>query len=83
MTEFDKALHDPSTVYAYPKEVLSDASMTDEQKLQILQRWRYDAYELLVADEENMAGESPTMFSRVNRAIAILKGELDPDTSSE
>jgi len=75
MTDIDKALRDPSSVYHFPREVLEDGSLDDSQKLAILQRWEMDARELLIAEEENMGGDGPSMLSRVHRALAILKGE--------
>ena len=83
MTDYQKALTDPTSVYQYPKDLLVDDSLTQQQKLVILERWKQDAIELMVADEENMAGDSPTMLSRVNRAIGIVKGELDMDAPYE
>ena len=83
MTDYKKALNDPSSVYQYPKDLLVDDSLTTDQKLEILARWKFDAIELLVAEEENMAGDGPSMLSRVNRAIGILKGELDMDAPYE
>jgi len=79
MTDFDKVLRDPSSVYRYPKDLLADETLSVEQKLRALEQWKVDALELLIAEEENMAGDGPSMFSRVNRAIGILKGELDSD----
>jgi len=83
MTDFDQALSNPSSAYRYPKDLLVDDALTDEQKMQVLERWKFDAHELLVAEEENMAGDGPSMLSRVNRAIGILKGELDMDAPYE
>ena len=83
MPNFNEALRNPSSVYRYPKDVLEDEVLADEEKMQILQRWKLDAHELLVAEEENMAGDGPSMLSRVNRAIAIIEGEHDKSASCE
>ena len=83
MSDLEKALRDPAAVYHYPKDVLVDESLTKEQKLQILEQWKIDAIELMVAEEENMAGDGPSMLSRVNRAIGIVNGELDMDAPYE
>jgi hypothetical protein len=54
MSKLQQALLDPTSVYQLPMEVVNDATLTREQKIQILQRWEYDSRELQVADEENM-----------------------------
>ncbi len=73
MDTFDRALSDPQSVYTYPKNVVNDSSLTKEQKLQILKQWEHDARLMEIADEENMGGgDSPSMLSRVSRAIQEL-----------
>lgn len=72
MADFAHAMQDPAGTFAEPSDVLSDASLTDEQKLKILEQWKNDAINLQVAEEENMGGQTPTMLSRVNNAISIL-----------
>ena len=49
-----KAMHDPSSVYDSPMDILEDNELTREQKIKILRQWEYDAKELEVADQENM-----------------------------
>lgn len=71
----DKALRNPAEVYNVPDQVLQDGTLTREQKLKILKIWEYDARELEVAEEENMAGGSPSILRDVRRARMALKGE--------
>lgn len=47
-------MHDPSSVYDSPMDILEDNELTREQKIKILRQWEYDAKELEVADQENM-----------------------------
>ena len=75
MTDIEKALHDPGAVYQYPRHVLEDASLNNEQKKQILEQWLVDAKNLAVAEEENMAGDGPSMLSRVHRCLGLLEDE--------
>jgi len=70
----DKALSNPAEVYTGPDQVLLDGSLTREQKLKILKIWEYDARELEVAEEENMAGGAPSILRDVRRAQMELKG---------
>lgn len=68
----DKSLINPADVYRAPNEVLQDASLTQEQKMEILKQWEYDARELEVAEEENMAGDAPSMLREILMAIVKL-----------
>ncbi len=54
MVDIELAKVNPAGVYKRPKDVLNDASLTREQKIDILRRWAYDERELAVAEEENM-----------------------------
>lgn len=56
MIDVEKAKLDPTSVFAHPRDVLADKSLTREQKIDILRRWAYDAREIEIADEENMGG---------------------------
>ncbi len=75
----DKSLINPADVYSEPNEVLLDASLTQEQKREILKQWEYDARELEVAEEENMEGNAPSMLREI--LMAIVK--LDAGSASE
>ena len=69
----DQALSNPADVYSEPNQVLQDASLTREQKMGILKQWEYDARELEVAEEENMAGRTPSILGEVLNAILKLE----------
>ena len=72
MTDLPKILQDPGSYYDQPHDVLDDEAFNDEQKHEILKQWEYDAKELLVADEENMAGESASYLHRIREALHEL-----------
>lgn len=82
MTDYVKALNDPSSVYRFPREVLSDASLSKEQKQKVLHQWEYDARELLVADEENMGGDSGNMLQRILEALHQIDPKYDSTHSA-
>jgi hypothetical protein len=73
MSYIDKALADPSSVYKKPVDILADEDLTDEQKLGVLRQWECDARQILMADEENMVGDSPSMLHRVLECIEKLR----------
>jgi hypothetical protein len=71
---YEKALLDPSAVYTAPREVLEDATLSDEQRLEILKRWELDAREKQVAEEEGMGGGERSELIDVEEAIKTLEG---------
>jgi hypothetical protein len=69
----EKSLVNPADVYSEPNQVLQDSSLSQEQKMEILKQWEYDAREMEVAEEENMAGNAPSMLREVLKAIVKLE----------
>ncbi|MDX1486927.1 MAG: hypothetical protein R3268_01905 [Acidiferrobacterales bacterium] len=75
-----KALLDPTAVYANPIEVVTDASLTREQKIEILRSWEYDARALEVAEEEGgMPVSRPEMFDLVINALRRIGAKRDTE----
>ena len=56
MTDYELAQLDPTRVFQQPEDVLTRSDFTTAQKIEILNRWKYDAIELEIAEEENMGG---------------------------
>jgi len=80
MIDIKKAMLDPTQVFADPSEVVADAELTRDQKIEILRRWEYDAHELEVAEEEaGMTVLQPDMFDRVLQALHTLGAERDTE----
>lgn len=50
---------DPSSVFKSPRDILTEPSLTQAEKIDILERWAYDEREIEVAEEENMAPQAP------------------------
>jgi len=75
MTNFTDAVHDPEGSFKSPQEVVLDSSLTREQKIKILEQWEWDARELQVAEEENMAHHlgKPTQLSRIHDALRQVR----------
>ena len=55
---FTEALVKVDQCFDSPAEILSSTKFSDEQKLELLEQWKSDIKELLVADDENMLSES-------------------------
>jgi hypothetical protein len=79
MTDFDKALLDPTSEFRTPEDVLKAHDLTREQKIEVLRRWEYDARELEVASDENMIGNNSDLLDRVLKSLSKLGYEPDPD----
>ncbi|NKB58701.1 MAG: hypothetical protein GKS00_20420 [Alphaproteobacteria bacterium] len=79
--DFEAAKLDPSAVFSIPEAVLTHPSLSDEQKIELLRRWEYDASELAVAEEEGMTGGESSMLGRVLRALESLTGGFDTEHS--
>lgn len=80
--DIEKAMFDPAGVFTCPDDVFGEPSLTREQKVKILRRWEYDARELAVAEEENMAGGPPNLLSDILQVLHRLNAETDPGKSA-
>lgn len=82
MTDIEKALLNPSSVFSTPEEVLEAKDLSRDQKIEILRSWEYDARQLQVAEEENMVGPRINMLDRILNALRRLDAERDLDKSA-
>jgi hypothetical protein len=57
--EKQAALRDPASVFSEPQDVLDRAGLSDEERIEILRRWEYDAREMQVMEEESLPGREP------------------------
>lgn len=85
--DIDQAMLDPMSVFATPEAVVDHPALTRSEKVEILQRWEYDASEIAVAAEEGMTApeeasdaEEP-LLRRITLALQELAGPLDLDRS--
>ena len=68
-----KAMLNPALVFLGPEDVLKRDELTREQKIEILRRWKFDALQLQVAEEENMGSEQLSdILDRVLQALHAL-----------
>ncbi len=80
MIDVTRAMLDPTMVFKEPKDVVASNELTRDQKIEILRRWKYDAQQLEVAeDEAGMAVRRPEMFDRVVQALRMLDLERDTE----
>ena len=71
------ALRDPGSVFSSPEDVLENAALSKQQKIEVLRQWEYDARELGVAEEEGMVDGEPSPLRRVLLALDALTGGVD------
>ena len=79
--DIEKAMFDPTSVFACPDDVFCEKSLTREQKIKILRSWEYDARELEVAEEENMGGGPPDRLGDILKVLYRLEAEVDLEHS--
>ena len=76
MIDVQHAKIDPSSVFNSPQDVFDEESLNIEDKIAILEQWKYDAYELSVAESENMAGgEATHLYSRISQLLEQLHAQ--------
>jgi len=63
----------PGSVFLSPEDLLDEPSLTTAQKIDLLERWKYDAREVSDATGEGMIGENNDMVHRVSLALEKLK----------
>ncbi|MGH8580360.1 MAG: hypothetical protein ACREVK_09680 [Gammaproteobacteria bacterium] len=79
MSVYEKALLDPTSALTSREQVLTSAELSRKQKIENLHRWEYDAWELEVAEEENMLSDSdqPGILDEISRCLHALGAGLD------
>ena len=70
--DYDKALENPARVFDTPEAVLTQAGLSDAQKIEILRRWKFDATEIADAEGEGMGSDKPLVERRVALALESL-----------
>jgi hypothetical protein len=82
MTEFEKALLNPNSVFKTPEEILNRNDLSRQQKVEILRRWEYDVRQLQVAEEESMAGPQLVTLDNILNALRALGAPVETDRSA-
>lgn len=77
-TGTEKELIDPSSQFSSPSDILRHPSLKPEVKREILCQWEADERQLLVAENEGMAGAKESRLDEIGRAIAQLRENSPP-----
>lgn len=77
MSEIDDILRDPSAAFADPCEVLCQARLSRDDKVRVLQQWRYDQVQLQVASNENLTGDTNhgAVIRKIDECLRQLHAE--------
>jgi hypothetical protein len=73
LIDLEKAKFAPQSVFDSPEAVEKHGELTDDQKIEILQRWYYDAAEIQVAQEEGMSSGEDNSDETLRRIVLALE----------
>jgi hypothetical protein len=77
--DMDQALLNPGSVFASPEALLAHGGLSQQQKIEILRRWAYDASEDAVALEEGMPDGDSDVLHRILLMLDGLTGGVNVD----
>lgn len=69
---FEQAKLNPAASFKSPDDVVLNADLTSQQKIEILKRWEEDARAIEVAEEEGMASSQPKLLQPIRDALHKL-----------
>ena len=79
MTAYSKQdlMQDPSGLFDSPRDLLEAPDLSVKQKLEILEQWKDDVLQRMVAEEENMEGDpdNAERLQQITNAIEAIKSE--------
>lgn len=80
MKEIDQILRDPSATFSDPCEVLCQLRLSRDEKIRVLQQWRYDLVQLQAASAENLTGDSDpgSGIQKIDECLRQLHLENEP-----
>jgi hypothetical protein len=78
MTVYSKRdlMQDPSTLFNTPRDLLEAPDLSAQQKTVILEQWKNDVLQRMVAEEENMDGD-PDNAERLRQITNALEAIND------
>jgi hypothetical protein len=71
--DIEAIIKDPVKHFRAPRDVVTDTSLSRDEKRRILDSWALDAQLLSVAEEENMAGQDRPGLREVKLALLELE----------
>ena len=77
-THVDELIVYPQRHFTSPDDVLTEPTLTVDQKRRILESWKLDAQRLAESTAENMTGGEETDLREVSKVLIQLKTMEDP-----
>ena len=68
-------MKDPAELYPTPEALLADPRRSRTDKIELLERWRFDETRRAAAAAEGMPGGEPDLLQRVEAALRTLEAE--------
>jgi hypothetical protein len=81
----DALVRNPQETFKEPNRVVESQDLSDAQKIEVLENWRLDLLELLVATEENMEGISAPgeVADKLRRVCEVLDALRHSEPASD
>ena len=79
MIDFEEAKAHPEEVFESPEAICDNRELTTEQKIEILESWRQEIQQMIVAEEENMPvddkhyQEEEDLLDKIHAILVKLK----------
>jgi hypothetical protein len=77
-THIDELIANPHRHFHHPSEVLSEPTLTKDEKRRILESWKLDAQRLAESTAENMSGGEESDLRDVSKTLVELDAIEDP-----
>ena len=75
---YDHAIADPRSAFSHPQDIVAAEGLSEQQKLELLNRWKQNELALIRAAGEGMAGgEEPAILQDVDKSIRILTDRVN------
>jgi hypothetical protein len=69
-----QAMLDPESVFECPEDILEEQSLSKPQKIELLKRWKYEAWEVCDASTEGMLDTNESdLLRRITLALESLE----------
>jgi hypothetical protein len=69
----DESKSNPARMYSKPAAILSDATLTNAKKREILERWKAEAVHMQESDAEGFNGGERSHLDEITAALEQLK----------
>lgn len=77
-THIDELVANPHRHFDHPSEVLSEPTLTKDEKRRILESWKLDAQRLAESTAENMSGGEESDLRDVSKTLVELNAMQEP-----